>query len=94
MKTELNLVDELGTIKAQIAELKAKEALLAEGVKKLILKGGSNAAEGILFRATLSATVRASIDTKRLREEQAEIALQYTVEAPVETLRVCARKGV
>ena len=91
MKMEFSLIDQLGAVKAQIAELEVQAKELIEGVKQQILASGQPTLEGVLFRATLTATVRASIDAKLLRADFPEAAKACTRESSVETLRVSAR---
>jgi len=95
MKTELSLVDQLGTIKAQIAGLVKQEKDLIEAIKRQILArdGEDNGIDGVLFRAVLTCTIRESIDVKRLQAERPDIAAEFKQSTAVEALRVVARKA-
>ena len=98
MKRELNLnaVDELGAIRAQIADLKKIEEQLSSQVKELILinDGGDNAVEGVLFRAVLAIAERTTLDSKAaaaiLPIETYPDLYRHTV---TESLRLSARKS-
>lgn len=92
-----SVVDRLGNIKAQIAELKAVEANLIN----LLANSGEGAVDGDIFRATVSTVAeRSSLDAKaaeaKLRElgvdgrwfsKNQKVAKGYTV------VRVVARKA-
>ncbi len=92
-----SVVDRLGDIKAQIAELKAVEANLIG----ILVNGGEGAVDGDTFRATVSAVAeRQSLDAKaaeaKLRElgvdgrwfsKNQKVAKGYTV------VKVVARKA-
>ena len=62
------LVDELGSIKADLADLKARE----EGLKAELIARGLPEAEGALFRATVSQGARWTLDVERVRAEMGE----------------------
>ena len=82
-----NLVDELGALKAQIAELTAREKEITS-----LLKASNEAAiDGDLFRATVSDSERETLDTKALRRDYPEIAAEYVKTTHVTTVRVGAR---
>lgn len=84
-----DIVDDLGTVKAEIAALQEKEKAL---VAKLKLTGLS-AIDGTLFRATVSVSDRETVDAKALRADLGEDLIKpYLRTTPVETLRVSARK--
>jgi hypothetical protein len=84
-----NIVDDLGTVKAEIAALQEKEKAL---VAKLKLTG-MNEINGTLFRATISDAERETVDTKQLRADLGEeLIAPYLRSTSVSTCRVSARK--
>ena len=84
-----NIVDDLGTVKAEIAALQEKEKAL---VAKLKLTG-LDEIDGTLFRATISTAERETVDIKALRADLGEdIIKTYLRSTPVATCRVSARK--
>lgn len=83
------IVDELGTLKAAIAELTEKEKEL----KTLVAASGYAELDGELFRATVSLTERTTLESEKVRAllSPAQIAAcSKTTE--VTTVRVAARK--
>jgi hypothetical protein len=92
-----SVVDRLGDIKAQIAELKAVEAHLIN----LLINGGEGAIEGQAFRATVSAVAeRQSLDAKAAEAKLRELGVdgrwfsknQKTTKGYT-TVKVVARKA-
>ena len=83
------IVDELGTLKAQIATLTEREKLL----KATLTASGFAALEGNLYRAAITWTERATLDGDAVRalltEEQVR---QCTKVTEVMSVRVSARK--
>jgi hypothetical protein len=83
------LVDDLGTVKAEIAALLEKEKALTEKIKRT----GLTEINGTLFRATVSTCDRESIDVKQLRADLGEDCIKpYLRSTPVSTCRVSAHK--
>jgi hypothetical protein len=84
------LVDQLGHVRAEAAEVKAREdALRAE-----LISRGVESAEGVLFRATVSDNTRWMLDAARIREEMGELwCTSHSKVSTVTTLRVTARTG-
>jgi hypothetical protein len=85
------IVDELGSIKAQIADLKARE----DALKAELIARGAAEAEGSLFRATISTAMRWTLDAERVKAEMGEN--WYTTRcktSAVTSLRISARKGL
>lgn len=84
------LVDELGRLKAQIADLEAREKELKAALEAF----GPGAYEGALFRATISDSVRATLDMVAVRAKlSAQFIRAHTTERAVRTVRVVARNG-
>jgi hypothetical protein len=63
-----DVADQLGTLKAEIAELEAREKSLRD---ELIRRGGTEI-EGAVYRATITDAVRWTIDAKAVRSEMGE----------------------
>lgn len=84
------LVDELGLVKAQIAELEAREKAL----KQALVDAGQAAYAGTFYDATVSHSERENFDTKRLREDLGADTCAPYVKAPsqIVTVRVVAKK--
>jgi hypothetical protein len=85
-----DLVDELGAIKAEAAEVKAREdALRAELISRKLSE-----AEGALFRASVTEATRWTLDTDRVKSEMGDAwCTARSKVAAVTTVRVCARTG-
>ena len=84
------LVDRLGYLKAQIAELKKQE----ESLKNAILAGGNATYEGQVFRATVTETTRNFIDADLARKCLTEKQLaKITKTCGTVVVRVTARKS-
>lgn len=58
------LVDQLGNINAEIAELQHE----ADGIKARLIASGQERIEGSIFQAAIFNGVRTSVDSKRVRE--------------------------
>lgn len=90
-------VDQLGLIKARIAELKAEEARLVEH----IANSGEQAIEGTTFRATVSYVAeRQSLDAKAAEAKLRELGVDgrwfsknQKVSKGYTTVKVVARKS-
>jgi hypothetical protein len=81
-------IDELGWIKAQIADLVKRE----EALKVRIVTLGPGAHEGRLFRATVTESVRETLDMEAVRAKLSpQFIRAHTRETPVTTVRVVAR---
>jgi hypothetical protein len=84
------IVDRLGHVKAEAAEIKAREDVLKA---ELIARGISDA-EGALFRVTISEATRWTLDADGIRREMGEgWCLARSKVASVTTVRVSARTG-
>lgn len=83
------IVDQLGTLKARIADLTKEESTL----KAALLESGYAELDGDLFRATVTWTERATLDTEAVRailtEDQQRVCTRVT---EIKTVRVVARK--
>jgi len=84
------IVDRLGALKAQLADLKAgEEALRGELISRKV-----DAAEGDLFRATVTEALRDTLDTERVKLEMGERWYSSHCKIGVTTtVRVSARTG-
>lgn len=92
---ELSPIDQLGDIRAQIADLVAVEKALIEEVKAL----GPGAHEGGLFRATVTESVRETISSADMKAKLESLGVDgrwfahHTKVSPVVTVRVVARRA-
>lgn len=92
MKTSnlTKIIDDLGRVKAQIAELQLAEKAMKENLEEL----SPGAYEGELFRLSISETVRKTLDMDAVREKLSpQFIAAHTNETPVRTLKVSARSG-
>ena len=88
------MIDRLGAVRAEIANLKTLEAKLVEGVKRELLANGERDGEGEWFRATLSVAERVSVDSKAVKSRYPQSRFpELYASTIVETLRVSARTG-
>ena len=93
--TNLAIIDRLGALQAQIANLEAEEKALKAEIKGF----GDGAYEGALFRATVSTADRATLDAKAARAKLEELGASHqwfaanTKVTPVTTIKVAARNG-
>ena len=84
------LVDQLGHAKAEAAEIKARE----DALKAELIARGIDEAEGILFRGTVTAATRWTLDAEAVRAEMGESwCTARSKVSPVTTVRVSARIG-
>jgi len=85
-----SIVDRLGALKAQLADLKGdEEALRGELIARKV-----EAAEGDLFRATVTEALRETLDTERVKAELGERWYSSHCKIGVTTtVRVSARTG-
>ena len=83
------IVDELGTLKAAIAELTEKEKEL----KTIVAASGYAELDGELFRATVSLSERVTLDSEKVRAllSPSQIAACSRV-TEVTSVRVASRK--
>ncbi len=85
-----DIVDELGQVKAQIANLEKREAEL----RQAIIDSGESEAEGDLFRATVSETITTKIDYKAVCEKlgpSTQLLTAHTSHSDRVTVKVVSR---
>ena len=84
------LIDELGVLKAQIADLEVRETAL----KDALIEAGPGAYEGDFYRATVSVADRNTLDMKKVREKLSpQFIAANTKTTEVTTVKVVARNG-
>jgi hypothetical protein len=95
MKNDLNTIDSLGTLLAQIAELTKQADAIKDGLKdSATAPNGSKVFEGDLFKATVIESNRSTIDWKTLSADlgiDAETLAKYTKTSAVFTVKVTSR---
>ncbi len=95
MKNDLNNIDTLGTLLAQIAELeKQAEAIKNDLKDSATAPGGVKVFEGDLFKATVVEANRSTVDWKKLAADlgiTAEQLAAYTKTAAVFSVKVTSR---
>jgi len=85
------LADQLGALKADIADLETREKQLRDE----LVRRGLSEVEGNLFRATISEAVRWTIETAKVKEEMGEAWWNARCrQGLVTTVAVKARSGV
>ena len=95
MKNDINTIDTLGTLLAQIADLEAQAAAIKDDLKDAATApGGSKSFEGSLFKATVIESNRSTIDWKRLAADLGitdEQLASYTKTSAVFSVKVTSR---
>jgi hypothetical protein len=95
MKNDLNNIDTLGTLLAQIADLEKQASAIKDDLKdSATAPGGSKVFEGDLFKATVVESNRSTIDWKKLSTDlgiDAETLAKYTKTAAVFAVKVTSR---
>jgi hypothetical protein len=95
MKNDLNTIDTLGTLLAQIADLEKQASAIKDDLKdSATAPGGSKVFEGDLFKATVVESNRSTIDWKQLSADlgiDAETLAKYTKTAAVFAVKVTSR---
>ena len=91
-----NIIDNLGSLLAEIADLTAKADLIKDALKDTATAPGSasHVFEGVLFKATVIESNRTTIDHKRLLADlgvSAEVIAKYSKTAAVFSVKVGAR---
>ena len=95
MKNDLNTIDTLGTLLAQIADLEKQASAIKDDLKdSATAPGGSKVFEGDLFKATVVESNRSTIDWKQLSADlgiSADVLAKYTKVAAVFSVKVTSR---
>lgn len=95
MKNDLNNIDTLGTLLAQIADLEKQASAIKDDLKDSATSpGGSKVFEGDLFKATVVESNRSTIDWKQLSADLGitpEQLAQYTKTSAVFSVKVTSR---
>ena len=89
--TEINKIDELGYLMAQIADLEAKAELLKNEIKNQ----GEGHYEGKLFKACVTLSQRNTVDHKAVYKAfnvPADFLAQHTKSTAVITLKLTGRE--
>ncbi len=93
-KKELpGLADELGFVRAQIADLKNRES----DIRDVFIEAGVTAMEGETFRAVVVESLRTTINWKAVAAKlkpSRQLVTSHTTEKEVTSIRVNARRGV
>ncbi len=87
------LADELGFIRAQMADLKDRET----NIRETFIEAGITAMEGETFRAVLVESLRTTINWKAVAAKlkpSRQLVTSHTSEKEVISIRVNARRGV
>ena len=87
------LADELGFIRAQMADLKDRET----NIRETFIEAGITAMEGETFRAVLVESLRTTINWKAVAAKlkpSRQLVTSHTTEKEVTSIRVNARRGV
>ena len=96
MKNDLNLnqIDVLGNLLAQIADLQKKVDKIKDDIKDSASAGGDKVVEGALFKATYIESNRSVVDYKKLLKDlgiSAEKVAEYTSTTAVFSVKVTSR---
>jgi uncharacterized protein with LGFP repeats len=95
MKNDINTIDTLGGLLAQIADLEAQAEAIKNDLKDAATApGGSKVFEGSLFKATVSESNRSTVDWKKLAADlgiDAETLAKYSKTKAVFSVTVTAR---
>ena len=91
MSNKATVIDRLGHLKAQLAELLSEEKTL----KTSIIDMGVGAHEGELFRVTVSESERETLDMEAVRGKLTpQFIRAHTIVTDVVTVRVTSRNNV
>lgn len=96
MKNDLNLnqVDVLGNLLAQIADLQKQAEAIKDSIKDAASAGGDKVVEGALFKATYIESNRSVVDYKKLLKDMgisAEKVGEYTSTTAVFSVKVTSK---
>ncbi len=89
----VGLADELGNIRASLADLKDREGQ----IRKMFISAGIKALEDEQFRAVVVESMRTQIDWRTIAEKlepSRQLLTAHTTEKEVISIRVSARRGV
>ena len=90
----LKRIDELGAVKASIAELEARAKFLTEMIKRDMISNGVREAEGDLFRTTYSVHERIGVNTEAVKADfPMDTFPEYYKSTVTETIRVTSRNS-
>lgn len=92
-KDLVGLADELGNIRAQLADLKDREGQ----IRNTFIKAGIKALEDEQFRAVVVESMRTQIDWRTIAEKlepSRQLMTAHTTEKEVISIRVSARRGL
>ena len=87
------MADELGIIRAQMADLKDRE----REIRTAFIESGVHALEDERFRAVVVESMRTKIDWKAVAAKlkpSRQLVTAHTSEIPVTQIRVSARRGI
>ena len=90
ISTELSVVDRLGLVLAQIADLEKE----ADAIKTVLKESGEAVVEGSLYKATVILSNRSTIDNKAVYKAlnvSDDLLAKFTRTTPVATVKVTAR---
>ncbi len=92
---DLNTVDELGMLQAQIADLTAKADAIKDAMKDIATRpGAGNKFEGAIFKATVVESNRSTVNYKKLMADlgiDETILVDYTTTTAVFAVKVTSR---
>jgi hypothetical protein len=95
MKNDLNNIDTLGALLAQIADLEKQAEAIKNDLKDVATApNGQSVFEGDLFKATVIEANRSTIDWKKLSTDLgigADVLAKYTKTAAVFSVKVTSR---
>jgi hypothetical protein len=83
------VVDDLGRVKALIADLKSQEAAL----KQVLIDAGLDKIEGRQYQASISESCRLIVDSARLQDERPKVWEEYSRISCSINVRVSARSA-
>lgn len=92
--TNLNTIDELGMLLAQIADLTKRADEIKDSLKDAATNGGESVYEGAIFKATVVESNRSTVDYKKLLAElgaTAEQIANHTKVTAVFSVKTTAR---
>ena len=90
----LNQVDELGMLLAQIADLTKRADAIKDAIKDEATAGGSKVYEGVMFKATFIESNRSTIDYKTLCADlgvSTDVLSKYTKTTAVFSIKTTSR---